>query len=90
MSGPHPKERVVVAHTAGTAAEAMVIRGLLQSVGIRSPKSGSSDLFPFALPGAAEGVHSIEVWVLESQADEARRIIEEYLKGSASTNMPVE
>ncbi len=31
------QERVVVAHTADTAAEAMVIRGLLESAGITRP-----------------------------------------------------
>jgi hypothetical protein len=62
------QERVVVAYTAGTAAEAMVIRGLLESAGISSPGSGSNDPFP----------------LLEPRAEEARQLIEEYQKGNQS------
>jgi hypothetical protein len=81
MAEHHAGERVVVAHTAGTAAEAMVIRGLLESAGIRSPGSVSTDPFPLREP--PEGTHGVEIFVLESQADHARRIIEEYLKGNS-------
>jgi hypothetical protein len=78
MSNEHTRERVVIAHTAGTAAEAMVIRSLLESAGIYSPGSGSSD--PFPLREAPKGTHGVEIYVLESQAEEARTIIEEYQK----------
>jgi hypothetical protein len=84
MNDPHSRERVVVAHIAGTAAEAMVIRGLLESAGIYSPGSGSLD--PFPLREVPKGTHGVEIYVLESQAEEARRIIEEYRKGSEAAN----
>lgn len=81
MTEHHAGERVVVAHTAGTAAEAMVIRGLLESAGIRSPGSVSTDPFPLREP--PEGTHGVEIFVLESEAERARRIIEEYLKSNS-------
>ncbi len=71
------RERSVVVHTAGSSTEAMVIRGLLESAGIASPGSVSSD--PFPMREAPEGFHEPEILVLESQAEEARRIIAEYL-----------
>jgi len=77
----HSQERVVVAHTAGTSAEAMVIRGLLESAGIRSPGSVTMDPFPLREP--PEGTHGTEILVLESQAEHARHIIAEYLKSNA-------
>jgi len=76
------QERVVVAYTAGTAAEAMVIRGLLESSGISSPGSGSND--PFPLRETPEGTHGVEIYVLEPRAEEARLLIEEYQKGNQS------
>lgn len=84
MSNRHARERVVIAHTAGTAAEAMVIRGLLECAGIHSPGSGSSD--PFPLREAPKGTHGVEVYALESQAEEARRIIDEYLMSNTSAD----
>ncbi len=70
-----------MAHTAESLAEATVIRGLLESVGIQSPRAVQSD--PFALPAVPEGVHEVEVYVLESQLAHARRVIAEYLKSNA-------
>jgi hypothetical protein len=84
MSNEHTRERVVIAHTASTAAEAMVIRSLLESAGIYSPGSGSSD--PFPLREAPKGTHGVEIFVLESQVEEARRIIKEYQKASNVVN----
>ncbi len=78
---PH-QDRVVVVHTAGTATEAVVIRGLLESAGISSPGSVSSD--PFPMREAPEGLHGPEILVLESHAAEARRVIAEYAKGNTS------
>lgn len=69
-----------MAHAAGTLAEAMVIRALLESAGIPSPGSASPDPFPLREPPG--GTHGVEILVLESQADEARRLIGEYLKGN--------
>jgi len=71
------RERVVVVHQAGSWTEAVVIRGLLRSVGIDSPASTSMDPFPMREP--PKGTHGVEILVLESQADEARRVIAEYL-----------
>lgn len=82
MTEDHVNEAVVVAHVAENATEAMVIRGLLQSAGIDSPGSVSSD--PFPIPENPEGPHGTEIFVLESQVDEARRVIEEYTKSDAT------
>lgn len=84
MTNQSSRERVVVAHIAGTTAEAMVIRGLLDSAGIYSPGSGSAD--PFPLREAPKGTHGVEIYVLESQAEEARRVIEEYRRSSDAAN----
>jgi hypothetical protein len=84
MSERHDRERVVIAYTAGTAAEAMVIRGLLESAGIHSPAPGSAD--PFPLREAPKGTHGNEICVCESQAEVARRIIEAYQKGAESAD----
>jgi hypothetical protein len=78
MSEDHVNEELVVAHVADNVTEAMVIRGLLQSAGIDSPGSISSD--PFPIPENPEGPHGTEIFVLESQVEEARKVIEEYTK----------
>ena len=80
----HSREKVVVAHVAGNAEEAMVIRGLLASAGIDSPGSASMDPFPVSEP--LDGSHGVDVLVLESQADEAKRIIAEYVKDNATVD----
>ncbi len=77
MTEETTRERVVVIHQAGSWTEALVIRGLLRSYGIESPASTSTDPFPMREP--PKGTHGVEILVLESQADEARRIIAEYL-----------
>jgi hypothetical protein len=61
----------------------VVIRGLLESSGISSPGSVSSD--PFPMREAPEGLHGPEILVLESHAADARRIIAEYQKGNAAS-----
>ena len=80
----HSREKVVVAYAAGNAEEAMVIRGLLASNGIDSPGSASMDPFPVSEP--LDGGHGVDVLVLESQADEARKLIAEYVKDNASSS----
>jgi hypothetical protein len=82
MSEEYSNERVVVAHTAESATEAMVIRSLLESAGIATPGSVSTD--PFPIPEDPENPHNLEILVLESQADEARKVIAEYLAGNAA------
>lgn len=80
MAADHSKEKTVVVHSAGSNTEAMVIRGLLESAGISSPGSSTTDPFPMAEPG--DDYHGSDVVVLESQADKARKIIAEYLKSN--------
>ncbi|HKV28125.1 MAG TPA: hypothetical protein VJN90_07620 [Candidatus Acidoferrales bacterium] len=80
MVPDHSQEKTVVIHSAGSAMEAMVIRGLLESAGISSPGSSTTDPFPMGEPG--DDYHGSDVIVLESQAAEARRIIAEYLKSN--------
>ena len=76
MTTHNEGERVVVAYTAQSQAEAMVIRGLLQSNGILSPDPVAADPFPMNEP--PEGTLGTEIYVLESRADEARRIIKAF------------
>jgi hypothetical protein len=78
MNEHSARERVVNVHTAGTTSEAMVIRGLLESEGISSPGSVSHD--PFPLRETPEGTHGVEVYVLESRAEEAKKIIAQHLR----------
>lgn len=75
-------DRVVNVHTAGTAAEAMVIRSLLESAGIYSPDPMVADPFPLREP--PKGTHGVEIFVLESQAGQAEKIIEDYLSSDES------
>lgn len=82
MSEEHSNERVVVAHVAESATEAMVIRSLLESAGIETPDSVSTD--PFPIPENPEEPHNLEIRVLESQAEEARKVIAEYLAGNTA------
>src|ERR1700720_3901127 len=80
----HSQEKVVVAYAAGNAEEEMVIRGLLARNGIASPGSAPPDPFPMSEP--LDGSHGVDVLVLESQADEARKLIAEYVKDNASSS----
>lgn len=88
MTNDPEKERVVIACTAGSTSEAMVIRGLLESAGVRSPSPTTVDPFPLNEP--PEGTHGVEIYALESQVDKARRIIEEYLQRDEATTEPEE
>ncbi len=81
MTQEHSNEAVVVAYTAESATEAMVIRSLLQSAGIVTPGFVSAD--PFPIPENPEDPHT-EILVLESRVDEARKIIAEYQTGNSS------
>lgn len=77
MGEAENRDRVVNVHTAGTIAEAMVIRSLLESAGIYSPDPLVGDPFPLREP--PEGTHGVEIFVLESQAGQAEQIIKDYL-----------
>lgn len=68
---------VVSVHVAGSATEAVVIRGLLESAGIMAAGAVAGDPFPMREP--PEGFGGTEILVPESQADEARGVIAEYL-----------
>jgi hypothetical protein len=67
-------ETLVKVYTAHGEMEAQVIRGLLESFGIRSLMQGNAALSmqPFVMDGMGE----IKIMVTETQADEARKIIE--------------
>lgn len=67
----------VVVHKAGTPTEAMVIRGLLESAGIRLPESTGGN--PFPVNESHSGEAGVNIEVLASQAEDARRIIADYL-----------
>jgi hypothetical protein len=67
-------EAITVVHIATSSIEAVVVRGLLDSAGIPSPALGDAyqrDLAPLYA--------EIRIYALESQADEARKVIAEYL-----------
>ncbi len=74
----------VSVHTAGSPAEAMVIRSLLEGNGIRSP--GSDLVNPLELPTTGNAMRLLEVYVPESQAEAARCIIHEYLTSNTSAD----
>jgi hypothetical protein len=71
------QEETVVVHRADSSTEAMVIRGLLESAGIDSPPLTRTDPYPFSNPPA--DFPGAEILVRESQVEEARRIISDYL-----------
>jgi hypothetical protein len=83
MPEPASNGPKVVVHHAGSATEAMVIRGLLQSAGL-SPLD--------ALEGdellQRETTGETEIVVYESEAEDARRIIADYL--SSGENFSIE
>jgi hypothetical protein len=67
---------LVMVFEAATVSEAMVVRGLLQSAGLSAPNFEAAEPFPMHEP--PEGWHDAEVWVPQSQAEDARRILAEY------------
>ena len=82
VSDKTDREKTVLVHQAGTLTEAVVIRGLLESAGIASPGSAGSDPFPMREP--PEGFRDTDIVVLESQAEDARRAIGDYLTSDES------
>lgn len=77
-----PQEETVAVHRADSWTEAVVIRGLLESAGIDSPPLTRTDPYPFSNPPA--DFPGAEILVRESQVEDARRIIAEYLAAAAS------
>jgi hypothetical protein len=72
MSTPEQRELVSVFDTQ-QETEAMVIQGLLESAGIESlikSLESPQDVLP--------GVGGVQVWVAPDNADEAKRVIDEY------------
>ena len=70
-------DSTVIVHRATTSTEAMVIRGLLESAGLKVPDFSPGEPFPMHVPPA--GMTDGDIVVLSSQADDARRIIADYL-----------
>lgn len=77
MSDPGSHDAVIVVHRATTSTEAMVIRGLLESAGLKVPDFSPGEPFPMHTPPA--GMTDGDIVVLSSQAEDARRIIADYL-----------
>ena len=75
-------EGTVIVYEAGSWTEAVVLRGLLESAGITSPPPTTTDPYPMKIP--PEGIHGVEIMVPAAQADDARRIIDEYCTRAAS------
>ena len=76
---PDPNEKLVKVFDAGQESEALVVKGLLESAGIDTDMTAldaSQDTFP--------GVGGTIILVREEQAEEARRIIEEYRRAPGS------
>lgn len=71
------REETVAVHRADSWTEAVVLRGLLESAGIDSQPLTRTDPYPFRNPPA--DFPGAEILVRESQVEEARRIIAEYL-----------
>ena len=70
---PVPREKLVKVFDSERESEALVVSGLLESAGIDSDVTSTDaaqDMFP--------GVGGSVILVREEQADEARRIIQEY------------
>jgi Putative prokaryotic signal transducing protein len=70
---PNPNEKLVRVFDTEQESEAMVVRGLLESAGIDSDVT-SLDAPQDVLPGVGGTV----ILVREEEADEARRLIEEF------------
>jgi hypothetical protein len=77
------QEETVAVHRADSWTEAIVIRGLLESAGIDSQPLTRTDPYPFRNPPA--DFPGAEILVRESQVEEARRIIADYLASPPAT-----
>ena len=80
MQQPDParsRETIVIAHTARSWTEAVVVRGLLESAGIAATELGLGT--PSPLPDLAPILYGIDIYVLESQLQKAQQLIAEHL-----------
>lgn len=74
---------MVCAFSANSPAEAVVIRSLLESAGIRALRPGPA----IPLESLFQKTNKLrDVLVLESQVDEARKIIAGYLAGGSGND----
>ena len=71
------REPSVVVHKAGSPTEAIVVRGLLESAGIRLPETTGGDAS--AANDPLSGTAGVDIEVPQSRAEQARRIIADYL-----------
>ena len=71
------REPNVVVHKAGSPTEAIVVRGLLEGVGIHLPETPGGDASPANDP--LSGTAGVDIEVPQSRAEQARRIIADYL-----------
>jgi hypothetical protein len=81
---PVPEEKLVKVFDSERESEALVVSGLLESAGIDSDVTSTDaaqDMFP--------GVGGSVILVREDQAEEARRIIEEYRRSDETTDIDV-
>jgi len=82
---PDPNEKLVKIFDAGQESEALVVRGLLESAGIDADMTSidaPQDTFP--------GVGGTVILVREEDADEARRLIEDYRQSAADEDETAE
>ena len=79
------RDPIVIVHRATTSTEAMVIRGLLESAGLKVPDFSPGEPFPMHTPPA--GMTDGDILVLASQADDARRIIADYLSSEEGVEL---
>jgi methylmalonyl-CoA mutase cobalamin-binding subunit len=80
MADPGRQDAVVIVHRASTSTEAMVIRSVLESAGLKVPDFSPGEPFPMHVPPA--GMTDADIVVLSSQAEDAKRLIADYLSSS--------
>ena len=85
MPDPRSHDAVVIVHRATTSTEARVIRGLLESAGLKVPDFSPGEPFPMHTPPA--GMTDGDIMVLSSQAEDARRIIADYLSSEEGVEL---
>jgi hypothetical protein len=81
---PSPREKLVRVFDSERESEALIVSGLLESAGIDSDVT-STDAAQNIYPGVGGSV----ILVREDQADEARRIIEEYRQSDEAADVDV-
>lgn len=80
MADPGSRDALVIVHRATTSTEAMIIRSVLESAGLKVPDFTPGEPFPMHVPPA--GMTDGDIAVLSSQAEDAKRIIADYLSSS--------